>query len=467
MNGLTRKSSTLLRRLKSFVRAGRLLEQGERVLVAVSGGSDSVALLHLLSLLRDEWRLDLHVACVDHGIRPEARQEASHVRSLARRFGLPFHLLRGSAAGEARRRKQSLQHAAREMRYRLLRGLGRRIGADKIATGHTLDDQAETVLMNIIRGCGIDGLAGIDPLREGLFVRPLLCFRRGELMDHLREHSIAFCSDRSNLDESYQRPRIRLGVLPVIERENPETVRLLARLAGEAREVGAYLQSEAERFLRGRLSRRGACWVVPAGDFSRLHPAVKAQVVRQMLLRISSTLLGYYRVHVDDILAAARGRSGSRTVALPGGAVFRREYDDLVFLPAEGAPDGKAAAAEVTVGKSGTFVHAGLGVRIAVKAAGGTRLFPIVLRGRKEGDRLSGRKRTLKKLLIDSKVPRSARDQVPLLAKGKEILWAAGLFTAGARRLRVTMKPHGPPTPYLLWLRRRGKELSGLESKTV
>lgn len=441
----------LYRRFKKFVEEKKLLASGEKVLAAVSGGSDSVAMLQLLAGLKEEWGLDIEVACIDHGIRPEARREAEFVESLAGQWGLPFHLMKGDAAGRARREKKSLQHAAREMRYELLEKLMANRVAGKLAVGHTLDDQAETVIMNVIRGCGLDGLAGISSVR-GAIIRPVLIFRRSELMEHLRRHAISYFSDKSNLDSRFMRTRIRHKIIPLLQEENPMAAVLLSNMAEEAGEVSRLLEAEAESFLEKHSHLSGEEWRVERRAFTALSSAAQSQVVRRMLWRLSSTLLGYYRRHVHDVVRLARKCRGTNILVLPDSVVVRREYDNLVFVRGWPGPGHDLSRERIAVEKGGTYVHRGLGVRVTVKVAGEEAVFPLELRRRRPGDRLLGRKKSLKKLMIDEKVPRFARDYVPLLARGGEIVWVAGFFALKNLFLRITMEPLGEPTPYLAWL---------------
>jgi tRNA(Ile)-lysidine synthase len=436
-------------RFRKFVTDAGLLEAGDRVLAAVSGGSDSTAMLHLLSRLAADRGLVLHAACVNHGIRPEAKKEAAFAASLAASWNIPFSLLEGDAAKKARQEKKSLQHAARDLRYELLEGLAGKIRAAKLALGHTLDDQAETVIMNLVRGCGLDGLGGMAPRRDGM-VRPVLIFRRQELMDYLRDRGISWVSDPSNEDPAFLRPRVRHVVMPLLQKENPGAPQLLARLADEARDAVRFLDGEADLFLERHGRRRGGEWVLDRKAFAALPAALGGHVVRRIFLHTASTLLGFYRPHVEHVLGLARKRRGSSMVHLGGGITARREYDALIIgRPRKTAPAG----GEVEVTGEGTYRHEGLGVEIEVKAEKKKGLFPLVLRSRRRGDRITGRKKTLKKILIDGRVPRYARDFVPVLAAGSRVLWAGGLARAQPRDPGLTVKitPLEPLTPFTQW----------------
>jgi len=224
--------STVLRTIATH----GLCARGERVLVAVSGGPDSMALLHVLWEARARLGLELLVAGVDHGLRPAAKEELALVGARAAALGLPFARLSVDVAGG--KRGPSWQDAARRARLAALEALAVERGAQRIALGHQADDQAETVLFRIVRGTGLPGLAGI-PYRRGPFIRPLLDVRRAEVLRYLRRRSIPFVEDPSNADPRYARARIRHRLLPLLAGENPRVVEALVELAAAARARGA------------------------------------------------------------------------------------------------------------------------------------------------------------------------------------------------------------------------------------
>ncbi len=208
-----------------------MLQPGERVVVAVSGGADSLALLHALSELQREYKLSFVVAHVDHGLRPEGPREMKFVRLAAKRLGLTFEGKKIDAAAGKRDRGLNLQESAREARYEFLTKLAAKRRAAKIALGHTADDQAESVVMRILRGAGTRGLAGIPPVRDGLLIRPLIRTWRSDIESFLAEREIPYVSDASNLSRKYLRNRIRLELIPILKEYNPRIRECLAEMA--------------------------------------------------------------------------------------------------------------------------------------------------------------------------------------------------------------------------------------------
>src|SRR5882724_4712273 len=225
----------MLSRVERTIREQRLLSPGDRVLCAVSGGPDSMALLHALWELRDRWHLTLEVATIDHGLRPAARAEAQQVAARAADLGLRWHLVTVDVRGARARagRGASWQDVARRLRLASLVDLADAIGAGSIALGHQADDQVETILFRILRGTGVRGLAGI-PYRRERFVRPLLDVSREEVLAYLRRRSIPFIEDPSNADPRFTRARLRHQVLPALRAENPRIGEALRALAADA-----------------------------------------------------------------------------------------------------------------------------------------------------------------------------------------------------------------------------------------
>jgi len=245
--------STIERKVISSVHAHRLVSPGDRVVVGVSGGADSVCLLHLLAMARQVLEIDLHVAHLDHQLRGvEAEADADYVSGLARSMGIACTVEQQDAAAYKQEAKCSVEEAARELRYRFFASVAGRVGASRIAVGHTRDDNVETILMHIVRGTGIDGLCGLAPccplpdVRQCLpgeavqgdlrVVRPLLEVSRREAVDYCEGHRLGPRIDSSNLSPEFLRNRLRLNLLPLLRQYNPAIDQALLRLAGLAGE---------------------------------------------------------------------------------------------------------------------------------------------------------------------------------------------------------------------------------------
>jgi tRNA(Ile)-lysidine synthase len=398
----------------AFVREHDLLPPGPLV-VAVSGGADSTALLLLLADLAPQLGLDLHVAHFDHRLRPRASaKDAQFVADLAQRHGATIRIGRADAAPKS-------EDEARELRYAFLRRAASEVGAARIATGHTRDDQAETVLLHATRGSGLAGLAGMRPQRDDI-VRPLLAIGRADTEAVCAGAKIAPREDRSNTDPKFARNRIRRTVLPELERINPQARAALARLADAAAQATDAAQSAAVRALEGALESDGIA-------LERLADAIRADALA--LAWIRATGRGLSAKHRAALATLAAARAGSASLDLPGGRALR-EYG---FLRIDTAPRPSSEPAPETPLVAGRSVEWGGWTFTVGAAATGALTAPVppggdlVVRSRRPGDRLAGRLRIkVQDLFTDAKVPARARAVHPLVAmRSGEVWWVVGV----------------------------------------
>ena len=403
------------------MRAHDLLPPGPLV-VAVSGGTDSVALLLLLASLAPELGLDLHVAHFDHRLRPRASaKDAAFVADLAQSHGATIRI------GRAERVPKS-EDEARELRYAFLRRAAHETGAKLIATGHTRDDQAETVLLHATRGSGLAGLAGMRPKRDDI-VRPLLAIGRAETVAVCADAKVAPREDTSNRDLKYARNRIRHTVLPELERINPQVRAALARLADAAAQITDLSRDATERALADATTGDR----IDLGALDGPH-------------RDEALALAWYRATGRPLTARHRGAlagltatsAGSAALDLPGGRALR-EYGELLIQPA-GAAAGQANVAQTRLDLDRPVDWAGWTIRLSATPPGPDVLAvpapdtELVVRSRRPGDRLGGRLRMkVQDLFVDAKVPERARATHPLVATTNgEVWWVVGLKRADA-----------------------------------
>jgi len=446
-----------------------MLTAGDGVVVAVSGGVDSMVLLHVLAALRTPLALRLHAAHLDHGLRgPEAARDAEAVAAWASRLEVALTCER---AGPLDRRGGSLQRAARAARYAFLERVADRWGAQRIAVGHSQDDVAETVLLNLLRGAGLRGLAGIPPVR-GRVIRPLIDVPREAILAYARAQGVPWVEDPSNRTPAYRRNRIRMDLLPALAREyNPRMREVLARTAAILRAEDETLDALARGELRRLVRHRPGGEAGLAGpDLALLGPALCRRVLRAAV----ESLPGRPRLPARHLAAlqawAAAGPRRGRCGSVPGLACWW-DGGDLVLaagasptspeavalpvgVPTHAAPFGMTFVVEAAeVGVEGPPPPAPGEAWIAAAAAPD----PLAVRAWRFGDRfrplgLGGTKK-LQDFFVDAKVPRPSRGRVPLVVSGDRILWVvghrideAGRITAGTRRaLRLTARP-APPT---------------------
>jgi len=445
-----RPAARLLPALLASVRKLGTIAAGDRVLAACSGGPDSVALVALLMKLRGEMPLEIHLAHFNHRLRDGADEDERFVRDLARRWVLPLVSEGADVRSHAARKKLNLEEAGRDLRYDFLRRAAAEAGATKIATGHTMTDQAETVLMRLMRGTGLSGLAGIVPIVAGLpcpIVRPLLGIAGPDLRAWLAAESIPYREDPTNFDRRFLRNRIRAELLPELERRyEPRIVAHLARLAAIAGEedelLGAFVRELADEFI----VRKGRAASLDLKALPLLLPALARRVAREYLRELQGDLRDISYEDVESLLSLGEGKD----LPLRKGLVLRRE-GGLVGRK-EGRPPSKAygllwdGRGEVVVTAAGMAfrgtrrkAEAGRSSfknddRTGVDLDPAKLVFPLVIRNRRPGDLYRplgapGRKK-LKEILRAKGVPVAGRDRLPVFLSRDEIVWAPGLPVA-------------------------------------
>ena len=474
-----------LKEARRTVQKHRMLNDGDSVLVAVSGGSDSVALLHLLVSMKEKRNLSLSVAHLNHMLRGKsADEDARYVERLSEKLGLPFFSARKNVRSFMKKTRLSPEEAARKLRYEFLRKVARSQKAGKVALGHTADDQAETVLLALIRGAGLAGLAGIPPVRplgkSGILViRPLIDTFRSEIERYLKAKRIIPRLDASNLETVYLRNRVRLELLPLIRAGyNPGIKSALVRLAAILREDNQYLLEESGKLVPELLDvdseRRKVRIDLPT--LKSLPPALQQRLIREAINIVSENRMPLSLTHWERVRELAEsGRTGSY-LTLPELVVVKREYGNLLIMRQDLSRSDvvRRLDYELEVPGSNYIPEIGLSVGVSflecgeiipptplikggqrgdcfplikgglrgdsLKAGKGGLLgarraffdrdkvrFPLHIRFRAAGDRfrplgMKGSKK-LKDFFIDRKVPASERDEIPLLLGNGKIIW--------------------------------------------
>lgn len=391
----------MLSRILATVREHGLFRAGDAVLVAVSGGPDSMSLLHALHLLAPRLGLTLRAACIDHGLRPAAADEARWVGEQAAALGVPCETVRVDVVAERRRHPGSWQAAARQVRLDALSALASRHGCVRVALGHQADDQAETVLFRVLRGTGLDGLSGIPYVRPP-FVRPLLDVTRAEVLRFLQRREIPFREDPSNRDLRYTRSRLRHEVLPLLRRLNP---RVDDALRGLAQEASGGRTAALRREAAGRGLTLGAR---AASTIERLAAAGQGSSTIDIEGGWAEIAYGRVAFHAGP---RARIQPGTGDLTVPGPGELR-VAGLLPLRVGEGAAPAGAAAFD-----------------------GDALAWPLHVRGVRPGDRMRPRggrgSRKLSDLMVDAHIPRLQRPSLPVLvcADG-EIIYVPGLRPA-------------------------------------
>lgn len=408
----------MLNKLEGFMRRYRMLQPGDRVICAVSGGADSVALMFAMYLLRQKLQISVAAAHFNHHLRgQESDRDEAFVRELCRDYDIELFV----GSGQILPGKKGLEAAAREARYAFLKTL-----PGKIATAHTANDNAETVLMHMVRGTGLKGLGAIAPV-NGQLIRPMLEVTRQEVLAFLKEYSLTYVTDSSNSSDCFLRNRLRRHVMPLLEQENPRLAQNLSEMALRLRWDENALQTMARTEELPSVS-----------TLREMLPALRCRAIDAFLKRCGVTEPEAEHIRLVEKLIFSHKPSAK--ASLPGGVVILRTYDTL-------APAGESAALTPrALPCPGTLELPGVGLRITCTPADRpclkTDCFtvvprgPIVVRSREPGDqlRLSGGTKQLKKLYIDRKLPAAVRALTPVLADDIGVL---GVFGFGANLDRV------------------------------
>ncbi len=434
-----------------------MFSKGDRVVVAVSGGPDSVALLHILDSLKDVYGIKLHIAHLEHGLRgDESVGDLEFVKSLAAGLGIPITFASEDVGKMAEDRGLSVEAAARKARYAFLDEVMRATGFKKVATGHNANDQAETVLLNLMRGSGLAGLSGMKPATDGRMVRPLIEAKRSEIMAYLEKKKIAFRTDSSNTDTRFERNKVRSILIPFIEKEfNPAIVDSLARTASVFSAVYDYFRSEVDKCMETAVRAEDGRVTLDLGVFGACPEIVKMFTFHRILrlLEEDAQIVSY-----DTLSAllnvAEKSQSGSR-IDIGSGIVALKEFDRVVI----GRDVALSEPYEVELAVPGETVVEGTGYIFSIEIleerpgtadiyrSGGSAYFdfdelvpPLKARNWREGDRfvpfgLKGSKK-VHDVFIDEKVPVSSRARIPLVCDAEGVIWVTGVRRAD--RARVT-----------------------------
>jgi len=440
----SRFGQRLERRVLRYIQGHGLFSAAQRALLAVSGGPDSTALLLVLAHLSASGglKLDLWLAHFDHRLRPQAEREAekAFLSALAAELGLPMLLGQGDVRGHARQHRLSLEEAARELRYRFLAEQAEKAAINVVATGHTADDQAETVLLHLVRGSGLTGLAGMRPSSSWpfpghddlLLVRPLLEVSRGETERYCQEEGLSPCLDVTNLLLGPLRNRIRHQLLPLLRRYNPKIEGALLRLSAATASDLAYLDETAAASWHALAVKDEGSVGFPRSELAELAPAIRSRLLQAACQHLLADDRQIEAVHIRSMVEALAKPAASR-LSLPGGLTFAVDGESVRLTLGPEAVADVGPIPETPLAVPGRTTVAGWlieaetlpGRRVEVgadpyeafldyQAVGGQ----LTVRSRRRGDRFRplglGGEKKLQDYLVDAKVPRYERDGVPL-----------------------------------------------------
>ncbi|GAB6139002.1 tRNA lysidine(34) synthetase TilS [Halanaerobaculum tunisiense] len=427
-----------------------MLNSGDRLVVAVSGGPDSLALLHLLTRLQEDYQLKLHIAHLNHQLRGEvAAQEAQFVKKIATSWQLPVTVESRDVQSFQQEAGLSLEDAARKVRYDFLWELLAELKFDKLVVGHHADDQAETVLLKFLRGAGLQGLGGIVPNRNKL-IRPLIEVSKQELKDYCAQYNLNPCSDETNLEPIYQRNKIRLELLPLLKQDyNANLVNTLNRMARILRAEEDYLSDHATDILQEITIRESKTeLIINRRSFLELHIALQRRIIREAIRYLQGDCQDIYYQHIQDIIDLTSNSDTGKKLELPDELLVRLNYNQLILATKELVATKEDFNYQLTRGKVkvpeldlvisskvvasdypwqeeladpqvGCFDYDSVGPQFYVRTRKpGDRFYPLGMEGSKK----------VKDFFIDEKIPVWQREQIPILTtKQGTVFWVGGL----------------------------------------
>lgn len=442
----------MVEKVLEYIKKHNMLEPGHKVVVGVSGGADSLALIHILGQITKYMPLTLYVAHVNHGLRGQAaREDADFVAAFAREWGYDFFLKEAKVAELAKEWGLSEEEAGRKVRYDFFREVLNKVGGHRIALAHHRDDQAETILHNIIRGTGLAGLSGIKPVRDEIFIRPLLEISRKEIEDYCHKQGLKYRIDHTNEETIYTRNRIRHVVIPMIEEHfNPNFSSSLVRMGDILREEEDFLAHYTSQVFEKIAKHKDNEVKISLSDFLTCHKAIQARLIRHGLELLKKDLVGIEQVHIEGVLSLALNSNVGAILNLPHDILASKDYDYLVlsigkttkgnnFVPVPEFLYELPIPGQVFIPELGVEISAEPMEKSTVLNKGNKCIYidaeavqedKLVVRNRRNGDRFKplGMKGTkkLKDFFIDNKIPRHKRDSIPLVVDRYNIIWVVG-----------------------------------------
>ena len=445
----------MLKEVARTIRKFNMISSGQRIIVGLSGGADSVSLLSALISLRDELKIELFAAHINHNLRGQASDnDEAFVRALCKTWDMPLHVYQADVKGHAAAEKLGIEEAARNLRYKYLNQAFIKCSADKIAVGHNQDDNAETVLLNLFRGAGLRGLCGIPPISSRI-IRPLLTISRDKIETYAQENNLQYITDQTNASTDYTRNHLRNKVIPDIKEHFGQHIsKTIANNALELRADEEYISSEAIKAMPLFANIKSDSeplseLTIPIHELKHLPEALSRRVLREGVshLRGGLGLQDIQSTHIQAILDIAQGQTG-RMADLPG-IKARREYENLV-LSANSKPEPTGFTYPITIDTPLFVQELNKTIKLTLQPQKHyTQAFNydnvkglLELRTRRPGDKITlagvGTKK-LQDYFTDTKTPQKLRDQVPLLADGSNIIW----IMDKANRINAAYQPTG------------------------
>lgn len=454
-----RKWLIMLKKVLDTIGQNNMIEKGDRIIVGVSGGPDSMCLLHILNSISEQYCIEIVAAHINHCLRgEEADRDEEYVREFCNNNNLGFYSIKVDINKLAKEKNLSSETAGREARYSFFEKIMKEINGTKVALAHNANDQCETVLMRIMRGTGIEGLAGIKPVRDNIFIRPLINITRHEIEEYCSLNNLNPRIDKTNLENIYTRNKVRLELIPYIRKNfNEDIINVINRLATNMDMDRDYIESMAEKSFK-QYSIINNDRVIISKDAFKEHRSIVTRMIRYGICTIKGNLYNYEKVHIDEIIELQKNKTG-KELLLPGNIKIINNYSDIhIFknLSNNHIEDNN----EYILKLGSNYINNGMIVRLELLSVNDVselnkndniKCFDfdkingkIMLRYRKDGDRftpmgMKGSKK-LKDFFIDLKIPKEERNKIPLICFNTDIAWVVGYRISENFKVEKTTK---------------------------
>ena len=434
----------LEQKTRQFMKQFHMLPEGTGVVIGLSGGADSVALLEVLCSLREELNLRLAAVHVHHGIREEAQKDADFCEELCIKKNVRFFCEYVDVPNMSEEQGLSLEEAGRNARYQIFEQYRQQLQMDVIAVAHHQNDQAETMLFQLFRGSGLRGMTGI-PVKRGHIIRPLLGVSRGEIERYLQKKGLGYVTDMTNICNDYSRNKIRHHILPVAEEISCGAVTHMSHTAGQLKEILDFMEQQAALFLNVNSQWSDGALVISVRELQQVHVALRKMIVIEAIANAFQSRKDITEKHIESVLELL-GKEGEKNIHLPDGCTVIKSYDRLIFKQNAEREEGNSLEPLQVEPNQTYFLGNGTILETKLVSCNNLENIPendcikwfdydkingaLFLRNRKKGDYITirddGARKTLQDYLVNEKVPKGERDRLLVLADGNHIVWVLG-----------------------------------------
>lgn len=441
----------IFHKVEQYVAKRNMIQKGDKLVVGVSGGADSICLLFVLMELQKKLAFEMVVVHVNHGLRGEsADADEAYVRKVCKEHGITCEVYRENVDLIAKERKQSTEEAGRDVRREAFGHTMEKHGGTKIALAHHMNDSVETFFMNLARGTGIQGMGGIRPI-AGVYIRPLLCLERREIEEFLREKNIPYCTDSTNEEDDYTRNRLRNHVIPYLEKEvNARTVAHIGETMSQLQELQIFLQEQTEIYYKQCVKQHEKGYILLENSFFEAPASLRPFIIKRVLVQICQKEKDIQEIHMQKILELFQKQVG-RQIDLPYAMQGKRIYEGVYIYKKE-VTDIDPMNVQVSFAKENRQEIEWGNIKVICRLlenASTDKIYMekidtmrfdydiithgVCIRTRQPGDYITihpdGRRQKLKSFFINEKIPQEKRDKILLVADGDHILWVVGYRT--------------------------------------